>query len=113
MVREAHLFFNQVKCWADNESGPIVRIAPDQVVMEDPDALKTIYGLNSGFTKVMKPKFERVWQWQREQQQQQQRRSEPPLSLTFPSISSPSSMKSLPCLGVRYPPLPFPPSPSY
>ena len=37
-----------------------MRIAPDQVVMEDPTALKTIYGLNSGFTKVMKSKSELV-----------------------------------------------------
>ena len=60
MVREAHLFSSQVKCRADKESGPIVRIAPDQVVMQDPDALKTIYGPHSGFTKVINPKFERV-----------------------------------------------------
>ncbi len=37
-----------------------MRIAPDQVVMQDPAALKTIYGFNSGFTKVLKTKSELV-----------------------------------------------------
>ncbi|CAK7201538.1 hypothetical protein SEUCBS139899_004244 [Sporothrix eucalyptigena] len=32
--------------------GPIVRIAPNEVAIADPDAIKTIYGINSGFTKT-------------------------------------------------------------
>lgn len=32
--------------------GPIVRVAYDEVVIADPSALKTIYGVSSGFTKV-------------------------------------------------------------
>jgi hypothetical protein len=33
-------------------SGPIVRVAYDEVVIADPSALKTIYSVSSGFTKV-------------------------------------------------------------
>lgn len=32
--------------------GPIVRIAPNELAISDPDAIKTIYAVNSGFTKV-------------------------------------------------------------
>jgi hypothetical protein len=32
--------------------GPIVRISPWEVAISDPDAIKTIYGHASGFTKV-------------------------------------------------------------
>ncbi|OAL29839.1 hypothetical protein AYO20_09032 [Fonsecaea nubica] len=32
--------------------GPLVRIAPNVVSVSDPDALRVIYGLNSGFTKT-------------------------------------------------------------
>lgn len=32
--------------------GKIVRIAPNEVAISDPEAIKTIYGINSGFTKV-------------------------------------------------------------
>ncbi|EEU37985.1 uncharacterized protein NECHADRAFT_3047, partial [Fusarium vanettenii 77-13-4] len=31
--------------------GPIVRIAPDEVAISDPDAIRSIYSINSGFTK--------------------------------------------------------------
>lgn len=34
-------------------SGPVVRIAPDEVVISDPSAVKTIYAASSGFTKVI------------------------------------------------------------
>ena len=33
--------------------GPIVRITPFEVAISDPDAIKTIYGHTSGFTKVI------------------------------------------------------------
>ena len=33
--------------------GPIVRIAPKEVLIADPEALKVIYALRSGFTKVL------------------------------------------------------------
>ncbi|OAP61609.1 hypothetical protein AYL99_03812 [Fonsecaea erecta] len=32
--------------------GPLVRIAPDEVSVADPQAIKTIYGIKSGFTKT-------------------------------------------------------------
>lgn len=32
--------------------GPIVRISPNEIVIADPSAIKTIYGHKSGFTKV-------------------------------------------------------------
>jgi hypothetical protein len=32
--------------------GPLVRIAPNVVSVSDPDAMRVIYGLNSGFIKV-------------------------------------------------------------
>ncbi|KAL4881002.1 cytochrome P450 [Aspergillus karnatakaensis] len=32
--------------------GPIVRIAPNELVISDPRAMKTIYGIKSGFTKT-------------------------------------------------------------
>ena len=32
--------------------GPMVRIAPKEVLIADPEALKVIYALRSGFTKV-------------------------------------------------------------
>ncbi|KAH0842250.1 Pisatin demethylase [Fonsecaea pedrosoi] len=32
--------------------GPLVRIAPNVISVSDPDALRVIYGLNSGFTKT-------------------------------------------------------------
>ncbi|KAH8591216.1 cytochrome P450 oxidoreductase [Bisporella sp. PMI_857] len=32
--------------------GPIIRIAPNEVAISDPAALKTIYGIKSGYTKV-------------------------------------------------------------
>jgi hypothetical protein len=35
-----------------NTTGPIVRIAPNEVAIADPNALKTIYAAHSGFTKV-------------------------------------------------------------
>ncbi|KAF9889442.1 hypothetical protein FE257_007344 [Aspergillus nanangensis] len=31
--------------------GPVVRIAPNELAISDPHAIKTIYGINSGFTK--------------------------------------------------------------
>ena len=34
------------------EYGPLVRLAPNVVSVADPDAIRIIYGLNSGFTKV-------------------------------------------------------------
>ncbi|KAH8812835.1 cytochrome P450 [Xylogone sp. PMI_703] len=33
-------------------SGPFVRIAPNEVAISDPDAIRVIYSINSGFTKV-------------------------------------------------------------
>ena len=33
--------------------GPIVRISPFEVAISDPEAIKTIYGHTSGFTKVL------------------------------------------------------------
>lgn len=35
-----------------NEHGDIVRLGPNALSFADPQALKTIYGLNKGFTKV-------------------------------------------------------------
>jgi hypothetical protein len=32
--------------------GPIIRIAPNEVAIADPTAIKTIYSISSGFTKV-------------------------------------------------------------
>lgn len=32
--------------------GPVVRLGPNTLSFSDPDALKTIYGLNKGFIKV-------------------------------------------------------------
>jgi len=32
--------------------GPVVRLGPNVLSFSDPDALKTIYGLNKGFIKV-------------------------------------------------------------
>jgi len=34
--------------------GPIVRIAPNEVAIADPEAIKTIYAAHTGFTKVRK-----------------------------------------------------------
>ncbi|KAJ5661462.1 cytochrome P450 monooxygenase [Penicillium maclennaniae] len=31
--------------------GPIVRLAPNELIFSDPEAIKSIYGVNSGFTK--------------------------------------------------------------
>ncbi|KAH8705962.1 cytochrome P450 [Talaromyces proteolyticus] len=44
--------------------GPIVRIAPNEVSISDPEFIKVIYGVNSGFTKTdfylsFRPKFAR------------------------------------------------------
>lgn len=33
--------------------GPMIRISPFEVAISDPDAIKTIYGHTSGFTKVI------------------------------------------------------------
>ncbi|KAH7126509.1 cytochrome P450 [Dactylonectria estremocensis] len=33
--------------------GPIIRIAPNEVAIADPEAIKVIYAVNSGFTKVI------------------------------------------------------------
>ena len=33
-------------------AGPIVRIAPNEVVIADPSAIKVIYGVKPGFPKV-------------------------------------------------------------
>jgi hypothetical protein len=33
-------------------TGHIVRIAPNELSISDPEAIKTIYGVNSGFIKV-------------------------------------------------------------
>lgn len=35
-----------------DQLGKIVRIAPNEVAISDPEAIKIIYGINSGFTKV-------------------------------------------------------------
>jgi hypothetical protein len=35
--------------------GPIIRISPFEVAISDPDAIKTIYGHTSQFTKVISP----------------------------------------------------------
>ena len=32
--------------------GPIIRIAPNEVAIADPNAIKTVYSINSGFTKA-------------------------------------------------------------
>ncbi|KAL3477735.1 cytochrome P450 [Aspergillus californicus] len=32
--------------------GPVVRIAPNELIISDPQAMKTIYGIKSGFTKT-------------------------------------------------------------
>lgn len=37
---------------AHRKYGTIVRIAPDEVSIADPEAIKIIYGHNAGFTKV-------------------------------------------------------------
>ena len=36
--------------------GPIVRISPFEVAINDPEAIKVIYGHTSGFTKVLSAK---------------------------------------------------------
>lgn len=36
-------------------SGPIVRVAPNELILSDPETIKSIYGVNSGFTKVSFP----------------------------------------------------------
>ena len=33
--------------------GPIVRIAPNELAIADPESIKTIYSVKSGFTKVV------------------------------------------------------------
>jgi hypothetical protein len=38
---------------AHGKYGKIVRIAPDEVSISDPESIKTIYGHGSGFTKVV------------------------------------------------------------
>jgi hypothetical protein len=40
------------KLLADIDTGPIVRIAPNEYSIDDPDAVKVIYGLGSQFIKV-------------------------------------------------------------
>jgi hypothetical protein len=40
---------------AHRKYGTIVRIAPDEVSIADPEAIKTIYGHNAGFVKVPFP----------------------------------------------------------
>lgn len=35
--------------------GPIVRLGPNTLSFSDPEAIKTIYGLNKGFVKVRYP----------------------------------------------------------
>lgn len=37
---------------SDSAPGPIVRIAPNEVSISDPEALKTIYAVKTGFTKT-------------------------------------------------------------
>lgn len=37
--------------------GPVIRIAPNEVAIADPQAIKTIYSINSGFTKVASHRF--------------------------------------------------------
>lgn len=41
------------KLHAHADVGPIVRIAPEQYSIDDADAIKTIYGHGTGFTKVL------------------------------------------------------------
>ncbi|KFZ14545.1 hypothetical protein V501_03179 [Pseudogymnoascus sp. VKM F-4519 (FW-2642)] len=41
----------QCKLLADRDPGPIVRIAPNEYSIDDPDAVKVIYGLGSQFIK--------------------------------------------------------------
>lgn len=38
--------------------GPVVRLGPNTLSFSDPEALKTIYGLNKGFIKVSSPFLE-------------------------------------------------------
>ncbi|CAK7221894.1 hypothetical protein SBRCBS47491_004685 [Sporothrix bragantina] len=49
-IRGAHADKTQRELHA--HLGSIVRIAPNEVAISDPDAIKTIYGINSGFTKT-------------------------------------------------------------
>ncbi|CAK7216664.1 hypothetical protein SCUCBS95973_002883 [Sporothrix curviconia] len=49
-IRAAHADETQRALHA--QLGPIVRIAPNEVAIADPEAIKTIYGINSGFTKT-------------------------------------------------------------
>jgi hypothetical protein len=40
--------------------GPLVKIGPRTVIVSDPDAIKIIYGLNAGFTKVSDTQVKQV-----------------------------------------------------
>lgn len=40
---------------AHRKYGPIFRIAPDEVSISDPEAIKTIYAHGAGFIKVLAP----------------------------------------------------------
>lgn len=39
-------------CPCTDDPGPIVRVAPNELIFSDPETIKSIYGVNSGFTKV-------------------------------------------------------------
>jgi hypothetical protein len=40
------------RTWKLTVIGPVVRIAPNELAINDPQYIKKIYGINSGFTKV-------------------------------------------------------------
>lgn len=86
--------------------GPIIRIAPNEVAIADPTAIKTIYSISSGFTKVCSIFF---WVRNHDSEKPPQliqfsrltstRYSVPPLPDT--PISLPIWMRSLTLAGVR------------
>jgi hypothetical protein len=45
-------YFSQGWLTSANAKGPLVRIAPNEVSVSDPAAVKIIYNIKSGFTKV-------------------------------------------------------------